>query len=171
LVCGPGNHWQSHLPDRSFCYAAMTSVCRSWPLKVSAPHAPSPRAAPPTSYAPTSFYWYLKNHLLPLNYILHHNNNLQQAFYTCKSTHYSTTFSKPNQPTNHLINMSDLGRKGLGDQVQEKVTPDSQKSTLDQTKESASGLYDRAAGAVQPGKYPSHTSSSSTLQLLTRPSL
>lgn len=44
-----------------------------------------------------------------------------------------------------------ISRKGLGDQVQEKVTPDSQKSTLDQAKEGASGLYDRAAGAVQPG--------------------
>jgi hypothetical protein len=50
--------------------------------------------------------------------------------------------------------MSDLGRKGLGDQVQEKVTPDSQKSTLDQAKEGVSGTYDRAAGAVQPGKLP-----------------
>ncbi|KAJ4297505.1 hypothetical protein N0V90_005397 [Kalmusia sp. IMI 367209] len=46
--------------------------------------------------------------------------------------------------------MSDLGRKSLGDQVQEKVTPDSQKSTLDKASEGASGLYDRAAGAVQP---------------------
>ncbi|ORY00373.1 heat shock protein 9/12-domain-containing protein [Clohesyomyces aquaticus] len=46
--------------------------------------------------------------------------------------------------------MSDLGRKGLGDQAKEKVTPDSQKSTLDQAKEGASGVYDRAAGAVQP---------------------
>ncbi|KAF2177203.1 hypothetical protein K469DRAFT_379398 [Zopfia rhizophila CBS 207.26] len=46
--------------------------------------------------------------------------------------------------------MSDLGRKGLGDQAKEKVTPDSQKSTLDQAKEGATGIYDRAAGAVQP---------------------
>ncbi|KAF2277668.1 uncharacterized protein EI97DRAFT_457655 [Westerdykella ornata] len=46
--------------------------------------------------------------------------------------------------------MSDFGRKGLGEQAQEKITPDSQKSTLDQTKESMSGAYDRAAGAVQP---------------------
>ncbi|KAK3215025.1 hypothetical protein GRF29_19g1976684, partial [Pseudopithomyces chartarum] len=41
-------------------------------------------------------------------------------------------------------------RKGLGDQVQEKVTPDSQKSTLDKASETASGAYDRAASAVQP---------------------
>ncbi|KAF2017162.1 hypothetical protein BU24DRAFT_460239 [Aaosphaeria arxii CBS 175.79] len=46
--------------------------------------------------------------------------------------------------------MSDLGRKGLGDQVQEKVTPDSQKSTLDQAKEGVTGAYDRVAGAAQP---------------------
>ncbi|KAF2839754.1 hypothetical protein M501DRAFT_1003200 [Patellaria atrata CBS 101060] len=46
--------------------------------------------------------------------------------------------------------MSDTGRKNLSDQVSDKVTPDSQKSTLDQTKDSASGLYDRAAGAIQP---------------------
>ncbi|KAF2116691.1 chaperone/heat shock protein-like protein Hsp12 [Lophiotrema nucula] len=46
--------------------------------------------------------------------------------------------------------MSDLGRKGLGDQAKEKATPDSQKSTLDQAKEGASGAYDRAASAVQP---------------------
>src|SRR4051794_1059191 len=39
-------------------------------------------------------------------------------------------------------------RKDLGDQAKEKVTPDSQKSTLDQAKEGASGAYDRAAGAV-----------------------
>ena len=45
-------------------------------------------------------------------------------------------------------------RKGLGDQVQEKVTPDSQKSTLDKASETASGAYDRAAGAVQPGLSP-----------------
>jgi len=46
--------------------------------------------------------------------------------------------------------MSDLGRKGLGEQAQEKITPDSQKSTLDQAKEGVTGLTDRAAGAVQP---------------------
>ncbi|KAF2659462.1 hypothetical protein K491DRAFT_689332 [Lophiostoma macrostomum CBS 122681] len=53
--------------------------------------------------------------------------------------------------------MSDLGRKGLGDQAKEKVTPDSQKSTLDQAKEGASGAYDRAAGAVQPDSDKSAT--------------
>ncbi|EOD52325.1 putative chaperone heat shock protein hsp12 protein [Neofusicoccum parvum UCRNP2] len=46
--------------------------------------------------------------------------------------------------------MSDAGRKGVLDQAQEKITPDSQKSTLDQAKESITGTYDRAAGAAQP---------------------
>ncbi|KAF2794094.1 chaperone/heat shock protein-like protein Hsp12 [Melanomma pulvis-pyrius CBS 109.77] len=46
--------------------------------------------------------------------------------------------------------MSDLGRKGFGEQAKEKVTPDSQKSTLDQATETITGLGDRAAGAVQP---------------------
>ncbi|KAF2036416.1 hypothetical protein EK21DRAFT_106518 [Setomelanomma holmii] len=46
--------------------------------------------------------------------------------------------------------MSDLGRKGLGEQASEKITPDSQKSTLDKAGETASGLGDKAASAVQP---------------------
>ncbi|KAF2258247.1 chaperone/heat shock protein-like protein Hsp12 [Lojkania enalia] len=53
--------------------------------------------------------------------------------------------------------MSDFGRKGLGDQVQEKVTPDSQKSTLDQAKEGITGAYDRAAGSFQPEENKSAT--------------
>lgn len=50
--------------------------------------------------------------------------------------------------------MSDLGRKGLGEQAQEKITPDSQKSTLEQAKEGVTSLGDRAAGAIQPGLSP-----------------
>ncbi|KAF2499718.1 hypothetical protein BU16DRAFT_615109 [Lophium mytilinum] len=46
--------------------------------------------------------------------------------------------------------MSDLGRKDLSTQLGEKVTPDSQKSTLDQTKETVTGLTDKAAAAVVP---------------------
>ncbi|KAH7122298.1 chaperone/heat shock protein-like protein Hsp12 [Dendryphion nanum] len=53
--------------------------------------------------------------------------------------------------------MSDLGRKSLGDQAQEKITPDSQKSTLDQAKEGVTGAYDRAAGSVQPSDNKSAT--------------
>ncbi|KAA8618981.1 chaperone heat shock protein Hsp12 [Pyrenophora tritici-repentis] len=41
-------------------------------------------------------------------------------------------------------------RKGLGEQAQEKITPDSQKSTMDKASESLTGAGDRVAGAVQP---------------------
>jgi hypothetical protein len=49
-------------------------------------------------------------------------------------------------------------RKGVGEQVSEKVTPDSQKSTLDKASESVSSTADKAAGALQPGKPSSSTS-------------
>jgi hypothetical protein len=42
-------------------------------------------------------------------------------------------------------------RKDLGEQVQEKVTPDSQKSYTEKAGENISGTYDKAAGALQPG--------------------
>ncbi|TKA65995.1 hypothetical protein B0A49_10358 [Cryomyces minteri] len=53
--------------------------------------------------------------------------------------------------------MSDMGRKGLGDQVSDKLTPDSQKSTLDKASDTASGLGDKVAGAVQPDSQKSTT--------------
>lgn len=46
--------------------------------------------------------------------------------------------------------MSDLGRKDFSQQAKEKVTPDSQKSTFEQTKEGVTGLGDRATSAIQP---------------------
>jgi hypothetical protein len=49
-------------------------------------------------------------------------------------------------------------RKGLGEQASEKLTPDSQKSTLDKATEGVTGLGDRAAAAVQPGSYLPHPS-------------
>ena len=42
-------------------------------------------------------------------------------------------------------------RKGVVDQAEQKITPDSQKSTLDKASESASGLGDKAAATLQPG--------------------
>jgi len=53
--------------------------------------------------------------------------------------------------------MSDTGRKGLGEQVSEKVTPDSQKSFTDKASENLSGTYDKAAGALQPDDEKSTT--------------
>jgi hypothetical protein len=53
-----------------------------------------------------------------------------------------------------LANVLSLrSRKGVTDQAQEKLTPDSQKSGVDQAKEKATGVYDKAAGAVQPGEW------------------
>lgn len=48
--------------------------------------------------------------------------------------------------------MSDSMRKGLGEQAQEKITPDSQKSTGSKISENVTGAGDKLAGAVQPSK-------------------
>ncbi|RDW79923.1 chaperone shock protein-like protein Hsp12 [Coleophoma cylindrospora] len=46
--------------------------------------------------------------------------------------------------------MSDSMRKGLGDQVSEKVTPDSQKTYAQKASETITGLGDKVAGTIQP---------------------
>jgi len=46
--------------------------------------------------------------------------------------------------------MSDNLRKGLGEQVGEKVTPDSQKSYGQIAQEKVTGAADQVAGAIQP---------------------
>lgn len=51
----------------------------------------------------------------------------------------------------------DAMRKGMGEQAQEKLTPDSQKSTLDKASETATGLGDKAAASVQPSDTKSTT--------------
>lgn len=48
--------------------------------------------------------------------------------------------------------MSDIGRKGLGEQASEKVTPQSQKSTFQVASENVTGAGDKIKGAVQPSK-------------------
>jgi len=53
--------------------------------------------------------------------------------------------------------MSDTGRKPLVDQAQEKLTPDSQKSTADKAKEGITSTADDVAGMVQPGDSKSTT--------------
>ncbi|KAF7861490.1 hypothetical protein EAF04_008053 [Stromatinia cepivora] len=53
--------------------------------------------------------------------------------------------------------MSDNLRKGVGEQVSEKITPDSQKSTTDKIGENISGGADKAASAVQPSDQKSTT--------------
>jgi len=64
-------------------------------------------------------------------------------------------------------------RKGVVGQAQEKMTPDSQKSTFDKATESASGAGDKVAGAVQPGAFrylaqPTFPSISSTNTIVQR---
>lgn len=46
--------------------------------------------------------------------------------------------------------MADSGRKNFTDKVADNLTPDSQKSTWDKTKEGASDAYDDVAGKAQP---------------------
>jgi flagellar hook-basal body complex protein FliE len=53
--------------------------------------------------------------------------------------------------------MSDSLRKGFGEQAQEKITPDSQKSTTDKIGENVSGATDKVVGAVQPDSEKSTT--------------
>ncbi|KAF8424133.1 putative chaperone/heat shock protein Hsp12 [Tirmania nivea] len=46
--------------------------------------------------------------------------------------------------------MSDIGRKDFSTTAQEKLTPDSSKSTLDKTKETITNTADRIAAGTQP---------------------
>ncbi|KAI5855236.1 heat shock protein 9/12-domain-containing protein [Tricharina praecox] len=53
--------------------------------------------------------------------------------------------------------MSDNMRKDFSDRAQEKVTPDSSKSTMDKAKESVTDTADRAAGELQSDSSKSTT--------------
>ena len=58
-------------------------------------------------------------------------------------------------------------RKDLGDKVNETVTPDSQKSTLDKAQESATDAGDKVAGSVQPGRHATNSLTCCDVPLLT----
>ncbi|KAK2765111.1 hypothetical protein FQN54_008810 [Arachnomyces sp. PD_36] len=47
--------------------------------------------------------------------------------------------------------MSDTGRKNISEQVGQKVTPDSQKSMMQEAQERASGKMDEVKSSMQPG--------------------
>ena len=49
--------------------------------------------------------------------------------------------------------MTPSRRKGVGEQAQEKLKPDSQKTYTEFATDKATGLADKAAGAVQPGMF------------------
>lgn len=53
--------------------------------------------------------------------------------------------------------MSDFGRKPVSDKIAEKVTPESEKSTLDQAKQTISGGVDKAVAGATPDNQKSFT--------------
>lgn len=55
--------------------------------------------------------------------------------------------------------MSDLGRKNISDKVSEAVKPDSEKSTLEKAKESATGQLDKLAADATPDNQKSFSQS------------
>merc|ERR1712098_854122 len=77
-----------------------------------------------------------------------HDLNLPQ------STAYQTHFKQLNLKS---IIMSDAARKGFGEQAQEKLTPQSQKSTGQVIGENLTGAGDKFAAAVQPSSEKSTT--------------
>ncbi|CAK7909286.1 12 kDa heat shock protein [[Candida] anglica] len=53
--------------------------------------------------------------------------------------------------------MSDFGRKNVSDKIAEKVTPESEKTTLDQAKEAVTGGVDKVAASGTPDNQKSFT--------------
>jgi hypothetical protein len=53
--------------------------------------------------------------------------------------------------------MSDTGRKDFSTKAQEKVTPESQKSTMDKMKETFTDATDRLTGSAQGDKQKSYS--------------
>ncbi|RHZ62499.1 hypothetical protein CDV55_103720 [Aspergillus turcosus] len=53
--------------------------------------------------------------------------------------------------------MSDTGRKDFSTKAQEKMTPDSQKSTMDKMKETFTDATDRVSGGAQGDNQKSYT--------------
>ncbi|RHZ56149.1 heat shock 9/12 family protein [Aspergillus thermomutatus] len=53
--------------------------------------------------------------------------------------------------------MSDTGRKDFSTKAQEKMTPDSQKSTMDRMKETVTDATDRMTGSAQSDNQKSYT--------------
>merc|ERR1739841_184813 len=80
-----------------------------------------------------------------IHILLQHSN--RQHLHRLFQTHHTTTNSTIN---NNTINMTDDSRKGLGDKVQEKVTPQESKSTTDKVKEGVTNTADKAQRDVVP---------------------
>merc|ERR1712029_1230611 len=71
--------------------------------------------------------------------LLQHSN--RQHLHRLFQTHHTTTNSTIN---NNTINMTEDSRKGLGDKIQEKATPQESKSTTDKVKEGVTNTADKA---------------------------
>merc|ERR1712144_33636 len=80
-----------------------------------------------------------------IHILLQHSN--RQHLHRLFQTHHTTTNSTIN---NNTINMTEDSRKGLGDKVQEKVTPQESKSTTDKVKEGVTNAADKAQRDVVP---------------------
>ena len=89
-----------------------------------------------------------------LNFKLKQLSNINQTTYNRPIHHVWPRVSSSLVFADRAPHQFYLRRKGFGEQAQEKITPDSQKSTLEQAKEGVTGLGDRAAGAIQPGLSP-----------------
>merc|ERR1712072_599146 len=75
-----------------------------------------------------------------IHILLQHSN--RQHLHRLFQTHHTTN--------NNTINMTEDSRKGLGDKVQEKVTPRESKSTTDKVKEGVTNPADKAQRDVVP---------------------
>ncbi|PQE07208.1 chaperone heat shock hsp12 protein [Rutstroemia sp. NJR-2017a BVV2] len=102
---------------------------------------------------------YKKVTSLPLNtsFLLHSHQRLQSQSQSTTSKHFQP-YHFSNNPS---FKMSDALRKDNTDKLTDKLTPDSQKSTLEQASDKTSGLADKAAGAVQPSDSKSTTQKAS----------
>ncbi|KAF1825013.1 uncharacterized protein K489DRAFT_377552 [Dissoconium aciculare CBS 342.82] len=94
--------------------------------------------------------------LLFFSLIIHH---LTIIHHPSQRSIITFNLKTPSRPITSIpiSNMSDLGRKDMSDKAQEKITPDSQKSTLQQTKETLTGTADKAARDTQPDSHKSTT--------------
>merc|ERR1711979_79111 len=78
-----------------------------------------------------------------------HPSSAQQSTTSAPTAPAHQTTSKTTI-NNNTINMTEDSRKGLGDKVQEKVTPQESKSTTDKVKEGVTNPADKAQRDVVP---------------------
>merc|ERR1712115_341349 len=82
-----------------------------------------------------------------IHILLQHSN--RQHLHRLFQTHHTNPNTTIN---NNTINMTDDSRKGLGDKVREKVTPQESKSTTDKVKEGVTNTADKASRTADSHK-------------------